>query len=101
MATYTMVQCSEASWGQTKHVFNIGNRERVMLSFISARFLSKLLEGKRILLQKKRKGKPFAGAQRYGKNVKETPHVDTEIADPAQSSLCDETPTDAEFDQTI
>lgn len=56
---------------------------------------------KNTVYRKKRKGKPFTGAQRYGKIAKETPHVDGEIGDPTQSSLCDQTPTDAECDQAI
>lgn len=71
------------------------------LSFISVKFWSKMPGGKKnTVYRKKRKGKPFTGAQRYGKKVKETPHVDTEIIDPAQSSSCDQTPPDGECNQT-
>lgn len=70
------------------------------LSFISVKFLSKMPGGKKnTVYRKKRKGKPFTGAQRYGKKAKETPHVDTEIVDPAQSSSCDQTPPDGEYNQ--
>lgn len=64
--------------------------------------LCKMPGGKKnTVYRKKRKGKPFTGAQRYGKKAKETPRVDTEIADRAESSSCDLTPPDAECDQTI
>lgn len=49
----------------------------------------------------RKKREAFTGVHRYGQKAKETPHLDTVIADPAPSSSCDQSSPDGECDQTI
>ena len=62
-------------------------REKSRLSFIEAKFLSKMAGKKNTVFRRKRKGKPFTGMQRHGKKAKQTSSIDSEIPDPTSAHL--------------
>ena len=77
-------------------------REKSRLSFIDAKFLSKMAGTKKnTVFRRKRKGKPFTGVQRHAKKAKQTPSADSEIPDQTSSASCDQAPSDGEMDQLI
>lgn len=81
-----------------KRVITTVETKRTRDSFLTAVFLSKMSgKKKENVYRKKRKGKPFAGVQRYAKKAKKTPPDESGVP---KTTPCEQPSSDSELDQS-